>query len=286
VTLSLCPAAADSGIIFRRLDITGEYSLVPARYDTVCDTRLGTTIVNKHGTTVATIEHLMAALWGAGVDNAIVELNGPEVPIMDGSSEPFLFMIECAGLKQQAAPRRVIRVLKPIEVQDGESVARIAPNFEGEEGLVLDIEIEYRNSIIHRQFARYDFRETSFKQTISRARTFGFEHEVAALRKQGLALGGSLDNAVVVGKDKVVNKEGLRYHDEFIRHKALDCLGDLYLAGLRIDGGLSFVRPGHAVNNKLLRALLTDKAAYTITRADALPKPVFVPAKVAATAYI
>lgn len=286
VTLSLCPAAADAGIIFRRLDVPREQSLVPARYDAVCDTRLGTTITNMQGTTVATIEHLMAALWGAGVDNAIIEIDGPEVPIMDGSSEPFIFMIECAGIKPQNASRKILRVLKAVEIQEGESAARIQPNVEGEEGLVIGIEIEYKNSIIHRQLARYDFRETTFKQAVSRARTFGFEHEVAALRKQGLALGGSLENAIVVGKDGVVNKEGLRYNDEFIRHKALDCVGDIALAGVRIDGTLDFVRPGHGINNKLLRALFADKTAYTIARADALPKPVFTPAKTNATAYI
>jgi UDP-3-O-[3-hydroxymyristoyl] N-acetylglucosamine deacetylase len=286
VTLSLCPAAANSGIVFRRLDVANEQALIPARYDAVCDTRLGTTIINKHGVTVATIEHLMAALWGAGVDNAVVELDGPEVPIMDGSSEPFLFMIECAGLKSQAATRKVLRVLKTVEVRDGESMASILPNREGDEGLVLDIEIEYRNSIIHRQFARYDFRETTFKQALSRARTFCFEKEIAALREQGLVLGGSLDNAVVVGKEKVLNKEGLRYRDEFIRHKALDCLGDLSLAGVHLDGNCHFVRPGHTINNKLLRAFLADKSAYIITEADALPKPVFAEPKAAAAAYI
>jgi len=286
VNLSLLPAAANAGIIFRRLDVPIECSLVPARHDAVCDTRLGTTIANKHGTTVATIEHLMAALWGAGVDNAIVELDGPEVPIMDGSSEPFTFMIECAGLKPLAASRKVLRILKTIEVREGGSLARVSPNVEGDEGCVLDMEIEYDNRMIERQFARYDFRETSFKQTISRARTFGFEHEVSALRKQGLALGGSLDNAVVVGRDKILNKEGLRYRDEFIRHKALDCLGDLYLAGVNIDGCFTFIRPGHALNNALLRALLADPTAYTIAQAGAMPKPAFAAADAALLASL
>jgi UDP-3-O-[3-hydroxymyristoyl] N-acetylglucosamine deacetylase len=227
VNLSLLPATADTGIVFRRLDVAREESLVPARYNAVCETRLGTTIKNTYGVTVATIEHLMAALWGAGVDNAIVELDGPEVPIMDGSSEPFTFMIECAGVKTLASRRQVLRVLKTVEVREGSSIARISPNTEGEAGMVLDIEIEYDSAVIPRQFARYDFRDVSFKQAISRARTFGFEHEVEAMRKHGLALGGSLDNAIVVGKEAVLNKEGLRFRDEFIRHKALDCLGDL-----------------------------------------------------------
>ncbi len=273
VKLSLNPAAAGTGIVFRRLDMPKKQALVAARYDAVSDTRLGTTIRNEYGVTVSTIEHLMAALWGAGVDNAIVELDGPEVPIMDGSSEPFVFMIECAGLKTLAAPRRILRVLKTVEISDGESTARIEPNREGDEGCVLDIGIEFDSPLIARQFARYDFRETTFKQSISRARTFGFEHEVMALRKQGLALGGSLENAVVVGKDKILNKEGLRYRDEFVRHKALDCLGDLYLAGCRIDGCVTFTRPGHALNNALLRALLADESAYAIADADAEPAP-------------
>lgn len=270
VSLVLHPAPANTGIVFKRLDVPAERSFVPARYDAVCETRLGTTITNAAGVTVSTIEHLMAALWGAGVDNALVELDGPEVPIMDGSSEPFTFMIECAGLKALAAPRRVLRLLKTVEVVEGSSMARIEPNLEGDEGCVMDIEIEFNNPVISHQFARYDFREVTFKQALSRARTFGFEHEVIALRKQGLALGGSLENAIVVGKDKVLNKEGLRYRDEFVRHKALDCLGDLYLAGCRIDGCFAFERPGHAINNALLRAIFADKSAYVITQEGAL----------------
>lgn len=271
VSLSLNPAPVNSGIVFRRLDVGKAVSRIAARHDAVCDTRLGTTIRNEAGTAVATIEHLMAALWGAGVDNAVVELDGAEVPIMDGSSEPFVFMIECAGLKEQSAARRVLRILKPIEVAEGNCLARAEPNAEGDEGCVLDIEIEYDNAMIPHQFARYDFREVTFKQSVSRARTFGFEHEIGALRKQGLALGGSLDNAVVVGKNRILNKEGLRYRDEFLRHKALDCLGDLYLSGYSIDGRFTFSRPGHALNNALLRALLADPSAYAIVQADAEP---------------
>lgn len=273
VNLSLNPAPANSGIVFRRLDVPKAVSRVAARYNAVSDTRLGTTIRNDSGTSVSTIEHLMAALWGTGVDNAIVELNGPEVPIMDGSSEPFVFMIECAGLKEQASPRRILRVLKPVEIREGGSFARAAPNAEGDEGCLLDIEIEYSNTLIPHQFARYDFREVTFKQSVSRARTFGFEHEIGALREQGLALGGSLDNAVVVGKNRILNKEGLRYRDEFLRHKALDCLGDLFLSGYRFDGHFTFARPGHALNNALLEALLSDRSAYALVRADAEPAP-------------
>ena len=270
VNMTIYPAKADTGIVFRRLDVAADVALVPARFDLVADTRLGTTIRNQHGITVATIEHLMAAIWGVGIDNAVVELDGPEVPIMDGSSEPFVFMLECAGLASLAAPRKVLRVLKSIEVRDGESVARVQPNHEGDEGCILGIEIQFNNPVINRQVSRYDFREVTFKQSLSRARTFGFEHEVAALRTMGLALGGSLDNAIVVGKDAILNQDGLRYQDEFVRHKALDCLGDLYLAGCRIDARFEFLRPGHAINNKLLRAIFADETAYVMADADAV----------------
>ena len=285
VTLTLHPASAGTGIVFRRLDISSERAFVPARHDAVSDTRLGTTLTNTFGVSVATVEHLMAALWGAGVDNVIAEVDGPEVPIMDGSSEPFTFMIECAGLKALPASRKILRVMKTIEVHEGKSMARVIPNMEGDEGCVLDIEIDYDSEVISRQLARYDFRDISFKQSLSRARTFGFEHEVVALRKQGLALGGSLDNAVVVGKTDILNKEGLRYRDEFVRHKALDCLGDLYLAGVQIDGCFTFVRPGHAINNALLKALLADESAYVIARAGAAPRPDVVVAQDALAAY-
>lgn len=285
VRLTLLPAAANTGIVFVRTDVPASQARVPARYDLVVDTRLGTTLRNQHGVSVATVEHLMAAIWGVGVDNVIIELNAPEVPIMDGSSEPFMFMLECAGLKTLAAPRRVLKLLKTVTVQEGESLARVSPNLEGDEGCVLDIAIKFDHAIIKRQAAKYDFRDVTFKQALSRARTFGFEHEVEALRSAGLALGGSLANAIVVGEDGVLNKEGLRYHDEFVRHKALDCLGDLYLAGLRIDGHFHFVRPGHAINNALLRTIFADDTAYVITSGKKLSAPIFPAAAESLPAY-
>ena len=275
VRITLKPAPADHGIMFRRLDVSS-HAVVPARYDLVTETRLGTTLCNGHGVSVSTVEHLMAALWGAGVDNVVVEIDGPEVPIMDGSSEPFMFMIECAGVRKLSAPRRVLKLLKTVEVQENECIARVSPNVEGEEGCVLDVAIDFDHDVIRRQSAIYDFRNVTFKQALSRARTFGFEHEVEAMRKAGLALGGSLDNAIVVGKEGVLNEEGLRYNDEFVRHKALDCLGDLYLAGMRIDGYFEFTRPGHAINNALLRAVFADETAYTITKAGSIVEPTFV----------
>jgi len=284
VSMVIHPAPANTGIVFKRTDVPAKHAMVPAVYDAVCDTRLGTKLQNRHGVTVSTVEHLMAAFWGVGIDNAVVELDGSEVPIMDGSSEPFVFMLECAHIAQLSQPRRMLRVLKPLEVKLGESIARVAPNLEGDEGCTIGIEIEFNNSFIKRQTSHYDFRETTFKQTLSRARTFGFEHEVTALREMGLALGGSLDNAIVVGKEGILNKGGLRYNDEFVRHKALDCLGDLYLAGVRIDARFDFTCPGHAINNKLLRALFADKSAYVITD-PSKPETVFPYVSTAAAAY-
>jgi UDP-3-O-[3-hydroxymyristoyl] N-acetylglucosamine deacetylase len=278
VTMTLKPAEIDSGIVFKRLDVAREQSLIPARFDAVCDTRLGTRLVNSHGMTVSTVEHLMAALWGAGVDNAQIELDGPEVPIMDGSSEPFLFLIECAGVAPQNAARKILRVIAPVEVTDGTSSARLLPNEAGNDGLVLSVEIDFNHPTIKRQKAVYDFRDTTFKQALSRARTFGFEHEVEALRSGGLALGGSLENAIVLGKDGgILNQGGLRFSDEFVRHKALDCIGDFFLAGLSMDARAECVRPGHGINNKLLRALFADESAFIIESADSAAIPANIP---------
>ncbi len=266
VQMVIYPAPAGAGIVFKRLDVATDKAFVSARYDAVSETRLGTTIQNRHGVAVSTIEHLMAAFWGVGLDNAVVELSGPEVPIMDGSSEPFLFMLECARVIRLAEPRQILRILKRVEVRDGESVASVEPMTFGDEGCTIAIEIQFNSKVIDRQKAFYDFREQNFKQSLSRARTFGFEHEVMALRQMGLALGGSLENAIVVGAEGVLNEEGLRYNDEFVRHKALDCVGDLFLAGHRIDGHFTFLKPGHAINNKLLRAIFADESAYVIAQ--------------------
>ena len=283
--LSVLPAPANHGVVFKRLDVSADQAQVPAKYNLVAETRLGTTIRNQFGVGVSTIEHLMAAMWGAGIDNALIELDGPEVPIMDGSSEPFTFMLECAGIKTLATPRRIMKLLKTVEVSEGGSVASVSPNTEGDEGCVIDIVIDFGDQVIRRQSARYDFRDVSFKQALSRARTFGFEHEVDAMRKAGLALGGSLDNAIVVGKERVLNEGGLRFDDEFVRHKALDCLGDLYLAGVRMDASFKFIRPGHGINNKLLRAVFADASAYVIVRADEALQPVSAAADLLVAAH-
>lgn len=258
VHMTLHPAAADHGVVFKRSDVDAEKSLIPARYDRVVDTRLGTTMANEHGVSIATIEHLMAALWGCNIDNALIELDGPEVPIMDGSSEPFIFQIETAGIRAQNAARRAIRITKPITVKSGESVVTLEPF----DGFAIDINIDFEHKAISRQVASYDFAKTTFKHMLSRARTFGFEHEVEMLRKMGLARGGSLHNAIVIGEDGVINREGLRFNDEFVRHKALDAIGDLYLAGAPLLCRVKAERPGHSVNNLVLRALFEDDSAW------------------------
>lgn len=258
ISLTLKPAAADTGIQFRRTDIQGGGTVIPARWDKVVDTRLCTMIGEADGAVVGTVEHLMAALAGCGIDNVEVELNGAEVPIMDGSSAPFVFLIECAGVVEQDAPRRVIRVLKRVEVEDGASRVALAPG----RCLTLDVAIDFESGVIEHQNMRLPMVNGSFCKELARARTFGFLHEVEQLWKMGLARGGSLDNAVVVSGDKVLNEDGLRFKDEFVRHKVLDAVGDLYLAGAPLLGAFEGVRCGHAINNKLLRRLFADETAW------------------------
>ena len=206
----------------------------------------------------------MAALWGCGIDNARVELDGAEVPIMDGSSEPFVFLIECAGRTEQNAPRKMIEVLKTVEVVDGDKRATISPAAH----FGVELEISFASGAIAKQQCTFNVEDSSFKTDLSRARTFGFEHEVEQMRSMGLALGGSLDNAIVVSGDKVLNKEGLRYKDEFVRHKVLDCIGDLYLSGGQLVGQISATRTGHGLNNKLLHKLFSTEGAWRIAAAD------------------
>lgn len=265
VTMTLRPAGVGTGIVFRRTDIAGGGAVIPARWDNVGDTRLNSCLTNEAGVSVGTVEHLMAALAGMGVDNAVVEISGPEVPVMDGSAFPFLFLIECAGLTEQDAPRRALKVLKRVVVKDGDRFASLTP---AAEGFSLRFEIDFGDTLIARQECAVHLDEGVFKAEISRARTFGFEHEVAQLRAAGLARGGSLDNAVVVSGSRVLNEGGLRYEDEFVRHKILDAVGDLYLAGMPIVGRFHGVRSGHAVNNRLLRELFADASAWAVVEAD------------------
>ncbi|MDP6708627.1 MAG: UDP-3-O-acyl-N-acetylglucosamine deacetylase [Alphaproteobacteria bacterium] len=270
VKMTLRPAAPGSGIRFRRLDVADRDNLVPARYDRTVESLLCTSIANDAGVEVATVEHLMAALAGMGVDNLEVELDGPEVPIMDGSSEPFVYLIECAGVVAQEAERRRIKVLKTIEVGAAGSWCSLAPS----RGFSFGFEIEFNNPAVHRSDGFFDLGDGVFKREISRARTFGFEREVTKLRQLGLVKGGSLDNAVVIGSDnKILNPGGLRYEDEFVRHKVLDSIGDLYLAGAPLLAHFQGKRSGHALNNMLLRALFADPEAWQFT--TEMPEPVY-----------
>jgi UDP-3-O-[3-hydroxymyristoyl] N-acetylglucosamine deacetylase len=266
VTMSLLPAVADHGIIFKRTDITDKDNIIAANYLNVQGTMLGTTVVNEAGVSVATIEHLMAALWGCGIDNCTIEINAPEVPIMDGSSEPFVFLIECAGRKELSKTRRIIEVLREVRVdEEGSNGGYIA--ITPSEGFSVGMEIDFGDKIISYQKGYFNSRDVSFKSDLSRARTFGFEHEVDYLRSKGLARGGSLDNAIVVGKDRILNEDNLRYEDEFVRHKILDCIGDVYLAGAYFKGHLKGFKSGHALNNKLLREFFSQKDAWRMLQA-------------------
>jgi UDP-3-O-[3-hydroxymyristoyl] N-acetylglucosamine deacetylase len=258
VMMTLRPAPPDSGICFRRIDLPQPIDIA-ARAENVGDTTLGTTLVN--GTArVSTVEHLLSAFAGLGIDNAIVEVTAGEVPIMDGSAGPFVFLLQSAGIEEQAAPKRFIRVKKTVQVSDGDKWARFNPF----EGFKVNFEIEFDHPVFKRRLQRatMDFSTTSFLKEISRARTFGFMRDLETLRAHNLALGGTLDNAIVLDDVGVVNEDGLRYEDEFVKHKILDAIGDLYLLGHSLIGEFSGHKSGHGLNNALLRALLQDQAAW------------------------
>ena len=260
VRAAILPAPTGSGIVFVRTDRGGD-NRVAARAGAVVQTRLNTVIGNAAGVTVSTIEHLMAALAALAVDNAVIELDGPEVPIMDGSALPFVQMIDHAGRRRQEAPRRYLEVLRPVEVADGDKRARLLPARRFE----LAFEIAFDSPVIGRQSVDLAVDEDSFRAELADARTFGFLHDVEALRRAGLALGGSLDNAVVVDGDRILNPEGLRRADEFVRHKALDAVGDLYVLGHPVIGRFEGLYAGHAINNAVVRALLGQPDAFRIT---------------------
>ncbi len=261
VSMTLIPAPPNTGVVFRRTDADGCGLEIAAHIENVVDDRMCTTLGNGEGPTIATVEHLMAALCGCGIDNLYVEVEGSELPIMDGSAAPFVFLIECAGIVEQDAPRRAIEILKPVRVEDENRLVELSPG----KGFSVGFEIEFGSNAIGRQDMDVEFVNGTFKGELSRARTFGFIEEVDQLRAMGLALGGSLDNAVVVSGDKVLNEDGLRYKDEFVRHKILDCVGDLYLAGAPIIGHFRGYRSGHALNHRILRALLADPDSWRYT---------------------
>jgi UDP-3-O-[3-hydroxymyristoyl] N-acetylglucosamine deacetylase len=256
--LRLLPAESGSGLVFRRIDVTDRDNLVPARWDSVVDTRLCTVVANKDGVSVGTIEHLMAALSACGVDNAIIELDAPEVPIMDGSSEPFVRAIRDMGIKTQAAPRRAIRILKEVSVVDGDKSVTLRPA----NGSKFKAGIDFSHPSIGQQTYEIEMFSGDFESQISDARTFGFAHEVKALRAMGLALGGSLDNAVVLDEKSIMNPEGLRHADEFARHKVLDAVGDIYIAGGPLIGAYEAIKPGHNMNNRILHELFSRPDAW------------------------
>ena len=259
VGLKLHPAAANTGIVFRRVDLIGGGTEIPARWNSVTDSRLCTVIADERGVSVATVEHLMAAFYGMGVDNAVVEVNGPEVPAMDGSAWPFMFLMECAGLAELQAPRKALRIRKPKSFSNGTKRVSFAPS-RGE--LRVDFEIDFKAAAIGRQVCSFGVTSETFKTEISRARTFGLLSEVTALREAGLARGGSLENAIVVDGDRILNDDGLRHTNEFVRHKVLDAVGDLYLCGHPIIGHFSGTCSSHADTARLLRQVLADPQSW------------------------
>lgn len=260
VYLTLRPAVADTGIVFRRVDLDVPVE-IPATPENVGDTTLSTTLI-KDGVRISTVEHLLSALAGLGIDNAYIDLNAPEVPIMDGSAGPFVFLIQSAGIQEQNAPKRFIRIKKPVTVEDGDKWVR----FEPFDGFKVSFTIDFDHPVFsnHQQTAEVDFSTTSFVKEISRARTFGFMSQIEALRANNLALGGSLDNAVVLDDYRILNEDGLRYMDEFVKHKILDSIGDLYLLGRSLIGEFSGYKSGHALNNRLLRTLLANEESWEL----------------------
>ncbi|MGQ9685025.1 MAG: UDP-3-O-acyl-N-acetylglucosamine deacetylase [Thiobacillaceae bacterium] len=258
VEMTLRPARPGTGIVFRRLDVEPPVEL-RASPELVTDTRLCSAI-ERDGVKIATVEHLMSALAGLGVDNVYVDLTGPEVPILDGSAAPFVFLIQSAGLEEQAAPRRHILVKRTVRVEEGDKWAQFSPH----EGYRLSFRIDFEHPVLQRsgQEITIDLAEQSYVKEVSRARTFGFMRDVENLRMSGLARGGTLDNAVVMDEYRVLNEGGLRYADEFVKHKVLDAVGDLYMTGHPIIGAFTAYKSGHGLNNRLLRALLADATAW------------------------
>ncbi len=264
VNLTINPADADTGIVFCRTDAEGGEREVRADFRSVTATELATVLGDESGVLCSTAEHILAALRGLGVDNALVEIDGPEVPIMDGSAAPFVAAIDQVGIKSLSKARRYIKVLKPVSVAKGESFGELRP---AESGFRLDIEINFESVLIGRQSIALDLTADSFRQELSRARTFGFMKDVSALWSAGKALGASFENTLVLSENRVLNNEGLRYPDEFVRHKALDAVGDLALAGAPIIGAYRSVRGGHRLNHAVLVALMSDPSAYEVVEA-------------------
>lgn len=273
VSLALRPAPVDTGVVFRRVDLDPPVDLKADPFG-VGDTRMASCL-EQHGAKLSTVEHLMSALAGLGIDNIYVDVDAPELPIMDGSAAPFVFLLQSAGIEEQAAAKKFIRVRKTVEVKDGDKWAKLAPY----DGFSLDFSIVFSHPAVAKSGsrARVDFADQSYVREIARARTFGFTQDVEVLREQGLALGGSMENAIVMDEYRVLNSDGLRYVDEFVKHKILDAVGDLYLAGHPLLAAFSAHKSGHALNNQLLRALLSDASAWefvSFPRTEEAPAPI------------
>jgi len=264
VYLTLRPAAPNTGIIFRRIDLDPVVE-IEAKAENVGETALSTTLI-QHGERVSTVEHLLSAFAGLGIDNAYIDLNAAEVPIMDGSAGPFVFLIQSAGIEEQSAPKQFIRITKPVVLEDGDKWAKFEP-FDGFK-VSFTIDFEHPAFTGRPQQVDVDFSSTSFVREVSRARTFGFMKDIEKLRENNLALGGSMDNAIVVDDYRVMNEDGLRYEDEFVRHKVLDAIGDLYLLGHSLIGAFSGHKSGHEVNNKLLRKLIVETDCWELVSFD------------------
>ena len=258
VLMALRPGPANSGIVFRRTDLD-EPADIHATAENVGETTLGTTLI-QGDVKVSTIEHLLSAFAGLGIDNAVVELSSSEVPIMDGSAGPFVFLRQSAGLEEQNSAKKFVRILKRVKVEDGDKWARFDPY----DGFKVNFEIEFDHPVFKRrsQVASMDFSTTTFLREVSRARTFGFMRDLEYMRSRNLALGGNLDNAIVLDEYRILNEDGLRYEDEFVKHKILDAIGDLYLLGHSLIGEFSGYKSGHALNNRLLRTLIADPSAW------------------------
>lgn len=258
VTLTLLPAAIDTGIVYRRTDLPGKPE-IQATPDAVSDTRMCSAL-EKNGARVATVEHLMSALAGLGVDNVIIEVSASEIPIMDGSSGPFIYLLQSAGIVEQPAAKKFIKINKTIEVKESDKWVRFDPYH----GFKMDFTIDFAHPVFENSGSnvKIDFSDNTYVSEISRARTFGFMHEVEYLRANGLARGGSLDNAIVLDEFRVLNTDGLRYEDEFAKHKVLDAIGDLYMLGHPVLGAYTAFKSGHGLNNQLIRALMEDASAW------------------------
>ena len=270
VTLTLRPAPANTGVIYRRTDLNPPVDF-PADAKSVRDTMLCTCLVNEHDVRISTVEHLNAALAGLGIDNIVIEVNAPEIPIMDGSGATFVYLIRNAGILEQPVPRRFVRVKKTVEVRDGDKWARLEPH----NGMILDFAIAFGHPAIDStvQHAVVDLGLETYEQAVSRARTFGFVSEVELLRSMGLAKGGTLENAIVMDEYRVLNVGGLRSDDEFVKHKILDAMGDLYVLGHPLLARYVAYKSGHALNNRLLRALLAETDAWEIAEVKAAQRP-------------